>query len=152
MSTWDPFREMLELRRELDRTFDVFVQGRQPGFSRLAFLPGRGARQYPLVNTYEDRDYMYVEALAPGVKPESLDLQYQGTTLMISGEKPAPEIESPESFHRSERAAGRFARTIELGVPVDDSKVEASYKQGLLFVKLPKSESAKPRQITVSVN
>ena len=152
MSAWDPFREMLELRRELDRTFDVFVQGRNPGASRLAFLPGRGARQYPLVNLYEDRDYVYVEALAPGVKPESLDLQYQGTTLTISGEKPAPETESQESFHRSERAAGRFTRSIELGVPVEDTKVEASYKRGLLVVKLPKSEAAKPRQIAVSVN
>ena len=152
MSTWDPFREMLELRRELDRTFDSFVTGRQPGFTRIAFLPGRGARQYPLVNTYEDGDNVYVEALAPGVKPDSLDLQYQGTTLTISGEKPAPQTTEQESFHRSERAAGRFARSIELGVPVDDTKVEANYRNGLLMVKLPKSESAKPRQIAVSVN
>ena len=152
MATWDPFREMLELRRELDRTFDSFVTGRQPGSPRIAFLPGRGARQYPLVNTYEDQDNVYVEALAPGVKTDSLDLQYQGTTLTISGEKPAPEVSSEESFHRSERAAGKFVRSIELGVPVDDAKVEASYKNGLLTVKLPKAESAKPRKIVVSVN
>ena len=152
MATWDPFREMLELRRELDRTFDTYVTGRQPGSSRLAFLPGRGARQYPLVNIYEDRDNFYVEALAPGVKPDSLDLQYQGTTLTISGEKLAPETNSQESFHRSERAAGRFTRSIELGVPVEDTKVEAGYKNGLLTVKLPKSEAAKPRQISVNVS
>jgi len=151
MSTWDPFREMLELRRELDRTFDAFFSGRQPGLPRLAFLPGRGARQYPLVNVYEDRDNVFVEALAPGVKPDTLDLQYQGTVLTISGEKPAPEVSSPESYHRSERAAGRFTRSIELGVPIDDAKVEATYKNGLLMVKLPKAEAAKPRQIAVSV-
>ena len=151
MATWDPFREMLALRRELDRTFDTFVQGRQPSPGRLAFLPGRGARQYPLVNAYEDADNVYVEALAPGIKPDSLSVQYQGSTLTLAGEKPAPECESQESFHRCERAAGRFSRAIELNTPIDDSKLEASYERGLLLVKLPKAEGAKPRQIAVRI-
>jgi HSP20 family protein len=73
--------------------------------------------------------------------------------MTISGEKRRhPEDIKPEAFHRSERAAGKFVRTIELPVEVDANQVTAQYKHGILMVTLPKATAAKPKQISVSVS
>ncbi len=146
------FQDMDALHRELDRAFEQAGLARwtRP-FSRMAFLPGRGARVYPLVNLSEDGSALYVEALAPGVDSDTLEVSVQNNQLTLSGSKSAPNKDlKPECFHRNERAAGKFVRTVELPVEVDAEKVEAEYKKGLLLVKLPKAEKAKPRQIPVT--
>lgn len=151
MPILDPFSGLDALRRELDKTFEEFWSDRSPRTWRGAFLPGRAARQYPLVNLSEDEGHVYVEALAPGVDPKSLDLSVVQGTLTIKGEKPGLQQVSAEAYHRNERAAGRFVRTIELPAEVDAAKVHADYRNGLLLVTLPKSEKAKPKQIPISV-
>lgn len=148
---WNPFQDMDALRREIDQAFQNFGIRTTPGF-RTAFLPGRAARQYPLINLHEDKDTVYVEALAPGLDPASLNLSVMRNTLTIAGEKQRVSGEvNPEAFHRSERAAGKFVRTVDLPVEVDEGKVKAEYTNGLLVVTLPKAERAKPRQIDVQV-
>ncbi len=140
------------LRRDIDRAFNNATASTAPSF-RSAFLPGRAARRYPLINLSEDPDQLYVEALAPGLDPETIDLAVMHNVLTISGEKRRhPEDIQPEAFHRSERAAGKFVRTLELPLEVDADQVRADYKQGILRVTLPKAASAKPKQISVSVN
>ena len=151
MPVWDPLVGLDALRREIDRTFEEYWSDRWPQTWRGAFLPGRAARQYPLVNLSEDEGHIYVEALAPGVEPKSLDLSVAQGTLTIKGEKPGLAQVSAEAYHRNERAAGRFIRTIELPTDVNAAGVRADYKNGLLVVTLPKSEAAKPRQIPVSL-
>jgi HSP20 family protein len=152
MATWNPWHTLETVRRELDHVFDNAGTRTAPAF-RAAFLPGRAARQYPLTNLYEDKDAIYLEALAPGVDAATLELHVVGHTLSISGEKRrvAGEVQ-PEAFHRSERATGKFVRQIQLPVDVDEQHVQADYKDGLLLVTLPKSEKAKPTQITVQVS
>jgi HSP20 family protein len=82
-----------------------------------------------------------------------LNLTVVRNTLTISGEKQGPpEDIEPEAFHREERASGKFVRTITLPVEIDDSKINAEYKNGLLLITLPKSERAKPKQIKVQVS
>ncbi len=159
MSVWDPFMEFRErdfreieqqmdaLRREMDRTWSGSARSRLAD----AFLPGRSARRYPLVNLYDDKDSLYVEALAPGLDLTKLELTVQSGTLTLTGEKPAPAGVTAESFHRSERSAGRFVRTIDLPFAVDEAGAEARYQDGLLVVRLPRAESAKPKQINVRV-
>ena len=100
----------------------------------------------------EDADALYVTALAPGLDPAAVQVTVQDDRLTIAGEKPrvAAEIQ-PEAFHRSERAAGKFVRTITLPSDVEHDKVQADYTNGLLVVTLPKAEQAKPKQIAVSV-
>jgi HSP20 family protein len=151
MAQWSPTQDIDALRREIDQVFQRVGLPYPPTF-RTAFLPGRGAREYPLVNLYEDANTVYVEALAPGADPGSFDISIVGNTLTLSGEKRrAPGDVKPEAFHREERAAGKFVRTIELPVPIDDKQVKAEYKNGLLLISLPKSEKAKPKQISVQV-
>jgi len=141
----DPFAGYELLRREIDRAFQVAVAGQE---TPNVFLPGLSARAYPLVNLAENEDAIEVEALAPGVSPETLDVTVNGDQLSISGEKPSEDIPS-EAYHRCERAAGRFVRTFTLPIPVDEAKVAATYKNGVLHITLPKAEAAKPKRIEV---
>jgi HSP20 family protein len=152
MAELNPWQTLEALRRELDRVFDETGTRNEP-FFRTAFLPGRAARRYPLTNLYEDKDTVYLEALAPGIDPATLNLSVVGNTLSIEGEKRrvAGDVK-PEAFHRSERATGKFVRHLQLPVEVDENRVHADYKDGLLIVRLPKAEKAKPKQIAVQVN
>lgn len=151
MRSWDPFVEMETLRREVDRVFNSHAPVTRGGSGVGAFLPGRSARAYPLINLSEDNEGFTVEALAPGIDPEKLDITVVRNSLTLSGEKPAPEGIKSEQYHRSERSAGRFVRQISLPTEVDGDKVAARYNDGILRITLPKVEAAKPRQIKVAL-
>ncbi len=148
MNVWDPLRELDRLRREMDRIFESVAPA--PGWS-LEFLPGRAARRYPRINVAENDEAYVVEALAPGVDPAGLDVSVKDRTLVLSGEKAGPTGVPREAFHRSERAAGRFVRTLELPADVDPAKVRATYTDGIVRVILPKAEETRPRRIEIEV-
>ncbi len=152
MADWNHWQTLEMLRREIDNVFNETDSRREP-FFRTAFLPGRAARRYPLINLYEDKEALYVEALAPGVEPETLNVSVVGSTLSIAGEKRrvAGDVQ-PEAFHRSERAIGKFVRHIALPMEVDEHNVQADYTHGLLTVTLPKTAKAKPKQIAVQLS
>jgi HSP20 family protein len=150
MAERNPFAEMEALRQEIDRAFEGFGLGQSPS-RRVAFLPGREPRHYPLINLLEDKDNFYVEALTPGVDPESMNVTATQNRLTLSGEKTGGVDIKPEAFHRNERASGKFVRTIDLPVEIDEARIQAEYKNGLMVVTLPKAEIAKPKQISVKV-
>ena len=151
MAEWNPFVDVDALRREIGRAFENFGFEQAP-VQRVAFLPGREPRRYPLVNLLEDHDHIYIEALTPGVDPQSLNVTALQNRLTLSGEKVGVNggIKA-EAFHRNERASGKFVRTIDLPVEIDESRIQAEYKNGLLVITLPKAEKAKPKQINVKV-
>jgi HSP20 family protein len=151
MATWNPWNQLEALRHDIDHTFARAGFNYRP-FFRTAFLPSQTVRRYPLINLSEDRDHVFVEALAPGIDPGALDVAVTGNMLTISGEnRYQPEDSKSETFRRSERVTGKFVRTIELPVAVDVDHIKADYKQGLLTVTLPKAAAAKPKQIAVEV-
>ena len=151
MAEWHPFEDLASLRQEIDRAFEGFGAAQDPS-RRVAFLPGRGPRLYPLINLLEDKDNIYIEALTPGVDPKSLDVSVTQNRLTLAGEKTRiAEIVKPEAFHRSERASGKFVRIVDLPLEVEGGGVEAEYKNGLLVVTIPKAEKAKPRQVNVKI-
>lgn len=151
MAQWNLFADMDALRDEIDRTIENFGFGRVPSRGP-AFLPGREPRRYPLINLMEDKDNLYIEALTPGVDPKTINVSALQNRLTLSGEKSGLKDIRPEAFHRNERASGKFVRTIDLPMEVDEAKIQAEYKNGLLLLTLPKAEKAKPKQITVKVN
>ena len=143
------FHELEALHRGLDQVFAETW----PGFlgPGSLFLPGRSARDYPLINLAADADAFTVEALAPGLDMKTLEITVQGNVLTIAGQKKPIEGVEPAAFHRNERSTGRFLRSYRLDCEIDESKVKAEYRNGLLKLTLPKSEAAKPRKIAVSV-
>jgi len=156
MAEWNSWQGIEAVRRDIDRAFEQagFRSGVRNGHSfPTAFLPGRAARAYPLMNVSEDANALYVAALAPGLDPAAVQLTVQDNRLTITGEKRrlAAEVQ-PEAFHRSERAAGKFVRTITLPVEVNHEQVQADYKHGLLLITFPKAEKAKPKQISVRLS
>ncbi|MBI3037596.1 Hsp20/alpha crystallin family protein [bacterium] len=148
MSFWKMFQELEELRHEMSEA--VKDMGLEK-FPKSAFLPGISARRFPMVNISDDQDSVIVEALVPGLDPASLQVSVIRNTLTLSGEKARSKI-TEDAYHRYERGAGKFSRTIELPVEVDPDKVSAEYKNGILTITLPKTESSRPRSIKVQVN
>jgi HSP20 family protein len=153
LMSFDLLEEMTRMRREMDRILgDDRLSTWTFPFSRISFLPGRASRAYPLMNISEDGNNIYVDALAPGLEPQTLNVSVSGNQLFISGEKKQlPKNVKPEAVHRNERSAGQFARSLSLSVSVETEKVQASYTDGILRIILPKLEAAKPRQIAVKV-
>jgi HSP20 family protein len=148
MNGWTVWNEMERLRSEMERLLGDRGAA-QP--RRLAFLPGSSARTYPLVNVSETAAGYKVVALAPGVNPASFEVTVKENQLTIAGEKRRTEGVAPEEYHRSERAAGKFVRMLELPAAADPNKVKATYANGLLTIELEKSEASKPRQIPIQV-
>jgi HSP20 family protein len=132
------------LRMEFDQVF----RGVGRGNLSPSFLPGIGTGDYPRINLSEDEESYFIEALVPGVDPKDLDLNLMQGTLTLSGERKADEKKG-HTWHRHERGAGKFMRTIELSSPVEGAKVDAEYRNGILLITLPKQQSAKPKKISV---
>lgn len=135
----DPFNALMNLQRELDRVVD----------NPLGFdfgLSGRGV--YPPVNVFSDKDGYVIKMEVPGMDPSQLNIEAHGRTLTLSGKR---EAATPQggSFHRRERRGGEFSRSLQLPADLDLARAEASYKHGMLTVRISKKEEAKPRQITV---
>jgi HSP20 family protein len=135
-------REMTRLQSEMSRLFGGVV-GSRP------FLGGVGV--FPPLNVSEDADNIFVRAELPGVSPNEIDIMVEGNTLTLRGERKLPEAEKEVSYHRRERDAGRFSRSLTLPTRIEADKVEASFKNGVLTIRLPKAAEARPKQIAVKV-
>jgi len=105
----------------------------------------------PSLDLYEDKDHVFVKAEVPGMKKEDIDVSLHDNAVTISGERKFEQKQEDAENYRSERFFGRFSRSVTLPMAVDGNKVTASYKDGILTITLPKSETAKPKQIEVSV-
>ena len=136
----DPFTTLLGLQRAMES-----VMGSSDWFgSRTS---GSGA--FPLVNVFNDGDDFVLVAELPGVKKEDLNIQVRGDAVRIQGKKTI-EYHENASVHRRERAAGEFDRTLTLPDQIDATNVGAEYRDGVLTLRLPRAENAKPRTVTIN--
>jgi HSP20 family protein len=138
---FDPFHNLLALQQELER----FT--RNPAFD----LGPSGYGAYPPINLFEDQDGNVVIAEMPGLDSAKLEISAQGRTLTLRGERKRDERVNPSGYHRRERRFGEFSRSIQLPSDLDMSKAKAQYESGVLILRVPKAEAAKPRQIAVNV-
>jgi HSP20 family protein len=115
-------------------------------FGRYGQTP---AREYPALNVWTNEEGAVITAELPGVNAEDLDISLTGDTLTFRGSRAPEELEEGESYHRRERAYGDFVRSIRLPFGIDAGKVEASSRNGLLRLTLPRAEAEKPKKIEV---
>ena len=112
-----------------------------------AHLVGRGA--FPAVNVWETEGELWAEAELPGVAQEDLEIDVVGNELTLRGSRKTPPTEGL-TFHRQERPTGAFRRVVRLPVEIEADKVEATLRDGVLSIRLPKAERAKSRKISVT--
>jgi HSP20 family protein len=132
------WQEMDQLQREMNRLFDTSNK------ERVFNSPS-----YPAINIWTNEDGQVISAEMPGVHPDDIDIDVTGDALSISGERKPDEIAKEAHYHRRERSYGSFSRTVQLPFMVDTSKVEASFKNGILLINLPRAEADKPKKIAI---
>jgi HSP20 family protein len=135
-SPWTDFeREFDRLRRQMDTVFG------RVGISA-------GAR-FPALNLYDQGEEVLVAVEAPGVRKEDLDIQLRESVLTVEAKRPAPDFQGANVL-RDEAVYGEFSRSLRIPSKVQADKIEAQYKNGILMVRMPKSEAAKPKQIAIN--
>ncbi len=111
--------------------------------------PGEMMAWSPSMDIFEKEDSFILRFEMPGMKPEEVDISITGDTLTVKGERKPPEGVSEEEWQASEICYGPFSRSITFPMSVDANKIEANFENGILDVRLPKAEEAKPKQIKV---
>ena len=141
VNRWNPIRDMITLRETMDQMFnDAYTRNRD-------YRAQPAAWQLP-VDAYATEDAIILVADVPGLKPEDLDVTLEGDTLTIRGEiKPNQES---KNYLLRERLTGRFERVLTINTPIETSKVEATFENGVVQIVLPKAEAVKPKQIKVN--
>lgn len=141
---WDPFSNLVDIQEEMDRWLDPSL--------RLRGRSGFEGMFAPAMDIVAEKDHFLVRAELPGLSKDEVSVSMDDKYLTIKGEKKHETETKEASFYRRERMFGSFSRTFELPVTVDPKKIEAHFKDGVLHVRLPKTEEAKPKQIEVKVN
>lgn len=142
---WDPFRDLLTLQDRMNRLFDESMRGARP-------VDESTTSWSPAVDIYETENEIVLKAELPEVNQKDIDIQIENSTLTIQGERKPDTTIKQENYHRIERSCGRFNRSFTLPNLVDQEKIKAEYKDGILKIELPKREERKPKQIKVSLS
>lgn len=142
----DPFRDLSVIQDRMNQIFeDALARSR----GRDEAL--RTGMWTPAVDIYENNDFVVVKAELPGVEKDRISVEVKEGILTLRGERGFDKELKKESYHRIERSYGSFQRSFSLPVSVDQEKVTARFRDGVLEVQLPKKEQEKPKQIEVDV-
>jgi HSP20 family protein len=136
--TWDPFQA---IREEVESLWPSLARDRDSAW--LATLA------VPPIDLSETADAIQITMDLPGIKPDEIDIQLNNHVLTISGQRRQEKEEKDKTFHRIERRSGSFSRSITLPTSVDEDKVDAQCKDGILRISMPKTEAAKSHRIKV---
>jgi HSP20 family protein len=139
---WDPFREIDEIQREMNRLFDRLM-ARPTETETFAFVPA--------VEMHDDPETITLRLELPGLNPQDLDIQATAEAVSISGERRFEKRSEDRGVTRSEFRYGRFQRVIPLPNRIKHDQVKAEYKDGILTLTLPKADSEKAQVVKVSV-
>lgn len=137
----DPFREIMSLRNAMDRMFDSTLLGGDMDW----------AQSYnPLaMDVVEKEDEFVVKASLPGINPDDLEITFSNGVLTVKGETKAEHEDQNERYHLRERRFGSFARSLSLPASIKADAIEANYERGVLTLRLPKVEDARPKRIAI---
>ena len=145
LTPWSSFGRLSDLRAEIDRLFESPLNE----LTRTANLLSGWT---PALDVFEDKDNFVVKAELPGMKKEDIDVRVENNILTIRGKKERKDEVKEDGYFRTERVYGAFSRSFSLPTTVEVSKIAAEYRDGVLTLRLPKAEEAKPRQIEVKIS
>jgi HSP20 family protein len=140
---WEPLRELSSLQTEMNRLFNTVFD--------TPVADGGARRWVPAMDLVETADAFVLRADLPGVRQEDVKIEVEDNLLTVSGERAAEHESRGEGFYRLERAFGSFSRSLTLPKGIDSEAVAASFTNGVLEVRIPKPEQAKPRRIEIAV-
>ena len=140
---WDPFSDMVQFRDEVGRWFDS-LEKKKEGKRTAAWAPD--------IDIKETDQNIQIKADLPGMKKEDINISVDEDQLIIRGERKIEKEEKDKDYVRVERSYGSFYRSFNIGVPVKSDQIEASYKDGVLEVVLPKAEAKKPKKIEIKAD
>jgi HSP20 family protein len=141
---WEPMREIDAVRREMDRLLGDFMStADRDYFDRSSFIPA--------VELAETDDAVILKLEIPGIAAEDLDIQATSESVTIQGERKLEKTVEGENYNRSEFRYGKFRRVVPLPVRVQNTASQASYRDGLLSLTLPKAEEEKNKVVKVSI-
>jgi HSP20 family protein len=146
ITKWEPLRDLLSLQDRMNRLFDDSMRGMRPGEEGLA-----SAIWSPAVDIYETENEVILKAELPEINQKDIEIQVENNTLILRGERKFEKEAKRENFHRIERAYGNFSRSFTLPNTIDQERIRADYKDGILKVMMPKREEIKPKQIKVAL-
>jgi HSP20 family protein len=142
---WDPFRDLISIQDRMNKLFEQTL-------SRSRDEEGIAATTWtPAVDIYETPETIVMKAELPGLTRDDLDIQIRDNTLTLRGERRFAKDVQEENYLRIERAYGSFQRSFTLPTTIQQEKVRAVFKDGVLELTLPKAESAKPKKIAIEV-
>jgi HSP20 family protein len=144
LTRWDPLRELSLMQDRMNRMFDDAGRGWRPD------EPSSTTAWSPAVDIYETENEIIVHAELPGVERKDIGLNLEKNVLTLKGERRFEKETKQENYHRIERAYGGFSRSFSIPAIVDDEKIRAEYKDGILKISLPKKEQVKPKQIQIA--
>ena len=141
---WEPFRNLNDIQGEMNRLFDSF-------FGRPASVAAGERMWAPLSDMYETKDDLFVTFELPGVREKDVNVSITSDMLTLKGERRFERDVKDEGYYRLERVYGKFDRSMPLPVAVQADKVKATYRDGVLEIRLPKVEEVKPKEIKIDV-
>lgn len=141
---FDPFRNMVALRDRMDRLFEDSLSRIKSGEEEFEVTGWS-----PAVDIYETADTLVIKAEIPGVEKDDVSIEVKDNTLRLRGERKLEKDVKEENYHRMECSYGSFQRIFTLPTSVDQDKISAAFKNGVLEVTLPRKEEKKPRQIDI---
>jgi HSP20 family protein len=136
-------REMDTLHEEMNRLFESFWK--DSGSRNFLTRPWQVDDLTPRVDETEDEKAFHVKVELPGMDEEDVDITLSDSVLTIRGEKKREKEEEGKDFYRSERSFGTFRRSLPVPVEVEESKIEARFEKGVLYIELPKSREAQSK-------
>ncbi len=141
---WEPFRNLNDIQGEVNRLFDSV-------FGRPASVSAGERMWAPLSDMYETKDDLIVTFELPGVRETDVNVSITGDVLTLKGERRAERDVKDEGYHRLERVYDKFERSMSLPVTAQADKVKATYRDGILKIRVPKVEEVKPQEIKIDV-
>jgi HSP20 family protein len=144
---WEPVRELHSLQQEMNRLFGSVFDSAVPRADN-----GGTPRQWiPAMDLVETDERYVLRADLPGLGEDDVKIELEENVLTISGERRAHREERADGYYRIERASGTFARSLTLPRGVDADRIEATFANGVLEVRIPKPELEKPRRVTIGL-